>query len=248
MVSLQIFWDVTLYHQLSVSQHFTAAQCLHLQRLSDDTVTHLRRPETCHITIANNNTKQLNITYGWHTFGILSPIRCHEGNGTSITTFLVQLTDSHLRINVQHYTVFKMMVMLFIFINLFSAEYFLAHWLTITCWNEQTQQSICQRITMYVYLQFITDSTDRIRHTSRKWNLQPETSSAQQCNVVCISLRRTRCVALVQKIQRVEDVEMMPAIHITQGCRVPNCSFTTQIQREKMMTFSKLQAINVGSN
>jgi len=142
------------------------------------------------------------MTYGWHMFGILSPIRCHEGNGTTIIiTFLVQLTDSHFRTNVQHYTVFKMMVMLCISINLFSAEYFLAHWLTITCWNEQTQQSICQRITMYVYLQFITDSTDHIRHISRKWNLKPQTSWAQQCNAMCISLRCTRCVALVQKIQ-----------------------------------------------
>jgi len=78
-------------------------------------------------------------------FGILSPIRRPEGNGTTnITTFLMQLTEIHSRINVQHYAVFEMMVMPCISINLFSAEYFLAHWLIITWSNEQTQQSICQ--------------------------------------------------------------------------------------------------------
>jgi hypothetical protein len=51
---------------------------------------------------------------------------------------LKQLTVIHLQIYVQHYAVFKMMVMPFISINLFSAEYFLAHWLINTCWNEQT--------------------------------------------------------------------------------------------------------------
>jgi hypothetical protein len=92
-----------------------------------------------HCNKQTNKQPTLNMTYGWHMFGILSPIRCHEGNGTTgITTFLLQLTESHLRINVQHYTVFKMMVMPFFSTTLFSAEYFLAHWLTITCWNKQT--------------------------------------------------------------------------------------------------------------
>jgi len=72
-----------------------------------------------------------------------------------------------------------MMVMPCISINLFSAEYFLAHWLIITWSNEQTQQSICQGMTMYVYLQFITDCTDHIRHISRKWDLQLEASSGK---------------------------------------------------------------------
>ena len=107
-----------------------------------------------------------------------------------------------LKTNIQHSAVFKMMVLPFISINLFTAEYFLAHWLIITCWNEQTQQSICQRMTMYLYLQFITDSTDHIRHTSRKWNLQPVTSSATQCNAVCIRLRWSGCVVLVHLIYR----------------------------------------------
>jgi hypothetical protein len=160
------------------------------------------------------------MTYGWHMFGILSAIRCHEGNRTtSITTFLVQLTESHLRINVQHYAVFKMMPMPFISVTLFSAQYCLAHWLIITCWNEQTQQSVCQRMTMYVYQQFITDCTDYMRHISRKWNLQLVTSRVQQCNAVCISLRCTRCVALVHTIKQLENnVEMMPARRITQVC------------------------------
>jgi len=171
--------------RLSVSQHFTVTQCLHLRRPfwwhSDTSQKIWNLSHHC-----NKQTNKHNTWLMGDMFGILSPIRCHEGNGTTcITTFLAQLTESHLRINIQHYAVFKMMVMLFISINLFHAEYFLTHRLTITCWNEQTQQSICQRITMHVYLQFITDSTDRIRHTSRKWNLQPETSSAKQCNMVC---------------------------------------------------------------
>ena len=246
MVSLQIFWDVTLYHQVKCFPSF------HSSTVPSSSEAFWWHSDTSqkiwNLSHHCNKQTTLNMTYGWPMFGILSPIRCHEGNRTTgISTFLVQLTESHLRINVQHYAVFKMMVMLFISINLFFAEYFLAHWLTITCWNEQTQQNICQRKTMYVYQQFITDSTDHIKHTSRKWNLQPEISWAQQCNAVCISLRCTGCVALVKKIQRVEDVEMMPAIHITQGYRVPNCSFTTRIHREKILTFSKLQAINVGS-
>ena len=72
--------------------------------------------------------------------------------------------------------------------------------------------------------------------------------SAKQCNAVCNSLRCTGCVALVHIIQQVENnVEMMPAIHITQGCPVPNQLFNTRKQKEKTLTCSKLRAINVGS-
>jgi hypothetical protein len=83
-----------------------------------------------------------------------------------LASFLMQLTQIHLWLYLQHYAVFKIMVMPFIPISLFSASHFLAHWLIITCWNEQTQQRICQRMTVptAVYhwqypLQFINDST-----------------------------------------------------------------------------------------
>jgi hypothetical protein len=157
----------------------------------------------------------------------------------ALASLLMQLTEIHLCLYIQHYTRFKMMVTPFTSITLLSAEYFLAHRLIITCWNKQIQQNVSHTMTMCVYLQLITDCTDHIRHISRKWNLQTATSRAKWCNTVCNSLRSPRCVALLWKIQQVQnDVEMRPAIHVTQGSTVAhflgmNCSFTTQIHTQR---------------
>jgi hypothetical protein len=140
----------------------------------------------------HRNKQTLNLTYGWHTFGILLPIRRHEGNGTTSTGIPVDtahrdsLTDTRTALrSIQNYgNVFHIYYPV-------QSQYFLAHSLIITCWNEQTQQSTCPRMTIptAVYhwqypLQFIAHSTDHIRHISRKWNLQPVTSwenDAMQC-------------------------------------------------------------------
>jgi len=69
----------------SVSQHFKVTQCLHLQR---PFWRHSNTSQKIWNLSQNCNKQTLNMTYGWHMFGILSPIKRHEGNGpTSTTTF-----------------------------------------------------------------------------------------------------------------------------------------------------------------
>jgi hypothetical protein len=45
----------------------------------------------------------------------------------ALASLLMRLTEIHLWMYVQHYAVFKIVVMPFISITLFSAQYFLAH-------------------------------------------------------------------------------------------------------------------------
>ena len=102
--SLQIIWHMTLYHQLKVSHHFTVTDCIPLQRFFDDTVTHLGRSETWHIIVTKKQKNKHNNS--WGMFVILTPIRCHEGNGIQASLLFAQLTEIHLRINVEHYPIF----------------------------------------------------------------------------------------------------------------------------------------------
>jgi hypothetical protein len=154
--------------RLSVSQHFKVTQCLHLQRpfwrhsdtsqkiwnLSQNCnkqtntkhdlwLTHVWSPVTNKMSWRQWTNKHHNLLGAAHTDSLkdkLTALRSIQNDGNAF----------HIYYPVQ------------------CTKFFLPHCLIITWWNEQTQQSTVQRMTMYVYLQFITDSTE----IYSQWHLQ----------------------------------------------------------------------------
>jgi hypothetical protein len=134
--------------RLSVSQHFTVTQCLHLQTpfwWHSNTYQKIRNLSH-HCNKQTNIKHDLQVTHVWYP--VTNKMSRRQWNNKHHyllgAAHIHSLKDKRAALrSIQNdgnaYHIYKPI----------HCRYFLAHWLTTTCWNEQIQQSICQRTTMY---------------------------------------------------------------------------------------------------